>query len=232
MTEETINTPQPVEAAPVEQKNTECKSKLPLWLIILNGALLLGVAALFVLFFMSKPSNKPGNTNSDTQNLTFAFINTDSIWSLYPFVVDMNAELAAYEKNLQDQYSGRMAAFEKEYNDYLKKGTSGQLSLDEQKKTEEKLAKKQQELTALDADLTKQLMAEKEKRNMEVHDTIVSYIARYNKSKNYSFIFERSYGGTLLYANPAFEITNDILKGLNEEYPKVKENRQKQKSAN
>jgi outer membrane protein len=103
---------------------------------------------------------------------------------------------------------------------------------DEQKKTEEKLAKKQQDLTALDTELTQQLMAEKETRNMEVHDTIVSFIARFNKTKNYTFIFERSYGGTLLYANPSLDITDEIMKGLSDEYGKIKENRQKQPQAN
>ena len=63
---------------------------------------------------------------------------------------------------------------------------------------------------------------------MEVHDTIVSFISRFNKMKNYTFIFERSYGGTLLYADPSLEITDEILKGLNGEYEKFAAIRKKQ----
>jgi outer membrane protein len=232
MTEEIQNVQQPEATVPAEPKPSACKNKLSKWLIGMNAALLLAVIAIFVLHFKNSCGKNAGPVNNGTQNTTFAFINTDTVWSRYQFVEDVKGELAELEKNLQSQYSGRMSAFEKEYNDYLKKGTSGQLSLDEQKKTEEKLAKKQQELTALDGELTQQLMAEKEKRNMEVHDTIVSYIARFNKSKSYTFIFERSYGGTLLYADPALDITDEIMKGLSDEYGKIKENRQKQPQAN
>jgi outer membrane protein len=232
MTEEIQNAQQPEATVPAEPKPSACKNKLSKWLIGMNAVLLLAVATLFVFHFKSNCCKNTGSVNNSTQNTTFAFINTDTIWSRYQFVEDVKNELAALEKNLQSQYSGRMSAFEKEYNDYLKKGTSGQLSLEEQKKTEEKLAKKQQELTALDTELTQQLMAEKETRNMEVHDTIVSFIARFNKTKNYTFIFERSYGGTLLYANPSLDITDEIMKGLSDEYGKINENRQKQPQAN
>lgn len=228
MTEEILNAPQPESTVPAEPAPSAPKNKIALWLIVVIALLFIGVAALFVLHFTGKTNNKAGTVNTGNQNITFAFINTDTIYSQYDFAKDVQAELAAFEKQLQEQYKGRMAAFEKEYNDYLKKGTSGQLSLDEQKKTEEKLGRKQQELSTLDAELSQQLMAEKEKRNVEVHDTIVSFIHRFNKTKNYTFIFERSYGGTLLYADPSLEITDEIMKGLNEEYVKFKETRQKQ----
>jgi len=147
----------------------------------------------------------------------------------YDFVLDVQVDLANYEKELQNQYVSSAKAFEKEYNDYIKRATANLLTLEQQKKTEEKLALKQQSIQELEAKLSVQLQEEKLKRNMEVHDTIVNNIARYNKNKNYTFIFEKSYGGGLLFVNEAFDITNDILTSLNKEYEVILEAKEKEK---
>ncbi|HQI70144.1 MAG TPA: OmpH family outer membrane protein, partial [Bacteroidales bacterium] len=114
--------------------------------------------------------------------------------------------------------------FEKEYNDYIKRATAGLLTLDQQKKKEEELSKEQMAIQELESNLAMQLQEEKLKRNMEVHDTIVNTIARYNKTKNFTFIFEKSYGGGLLFVNQALDITDDILSMLNKEYEKKSAN--------
>lgn len=180
-------------------------------------AIILALAALVIAFSGGKSSSKQENAVAPG-NLSFAWVNTDTIWEKYNFVTDVKAELATYEKNLQDQYAASVSAFQKEYDAYIKKASAYQLSLEEQKKTEEKLAQKQQGLQELDAKLSQQLMDAKTARNMEVHDSIVNFIARFNKDKKYNFILERSYGGGLLYADSTMDITNEIIKGLNKEY--------------
>lgn len=192
--------------------------------LFFNMLFIAGFAVMLILYFASM-RNAPRNIvtgNAGVSDMKIAYVNTDSVWEQYDFVVDVKLQLAEYEKSLQDQYNSSVAAFQKEYNDYLKKGTAGMLTLDEQKKTEEKLAQKQQALAELDQKLTAQLMEEKEIRNREVHDSIVNYIARFNKTHNYSIIFEKSYGGGLLFVNDSLEITPEITRGLNEEYKKFK----------
>ncbi|MCK9613239.1 MAG: OmpH family outer membrane protein [Bacteroidales bacterium] len=177
-----------------------------------------GVIALFILFFTQKNETAADNAQKKVDNATFAFVNTDTIWSEYDFVLDVQVDLVNLEKIYQNQYTTAVSKFQKEYEEYIKKGTAGMLSLNEQKKTEEYLAKKQQDIQEMEAQLSQQLLEEKSKKNQEVHDTIVHFITRYNKSKNYTFIYEKSFGGGLLYANPALDITKDILTGLNKEY--------------
>lgn len=189
-------------------------------------SLLIALTALVVVFTSGK-NNKSNVVQSNPDGkITIAWVNTDTIWEQYDFVTDVKAELAKYEQNLQTQYTNSLAAFQNEYNDYIKKASAYQLSLDEQKKTEEKLAKKQQTLQEMDAKLSQQLIDEKTARNMEVHDTIVSYIARFNKNKQHTFIMERSYGGGILWADSTLEITNTVVKGLNEEYKATQKRKQ------
>jgi outer membrane protein len=183
----------------------------------LNIIAIIGVIVLFVLFF-NKPKNPRSTPPKSLDKITYAFVNTDSIMSNYDFVLDVQVDLAKYEKILQNQYTTAATAFKKDYDDYIKRASAGLLTLDQQKRKEEELGQRQQQIAEMEQNLGMQLQEEKLKRNMEVHDTIVNYIARYNQTKDYTFIFDKSYGGALLYANPALDITPEIQKGLNEEY--------------
>ena len=41
----------------------------------------------------------------------------------------------------------------------------------------------------------------------------------YNRDKGYSFIFSYSFGGNLMYGDEAYNITQEIIRGINEAYP-------------
>jgi outer membrane protein len=183
----------------------------------LNIIAIIGVIVLFVLFF-TKSKNPKNTPPKSLDKISYAFVNTDSIMAHYDFVLDVQVDLAKYEKILQNQYTTAAAAFKKDYDDYIKRASAGLLTLDQQKRKEEELGERQQQIAEMEQNLSMQLQEEKLKRNMEVHDTIVNHIGRYNQTKDYTFIFDQSYGGALLYANPALDITPEILKGLNEEY--------------
>lgn len=220
MEESTETTPSVTETKTVKQDNRV--------MITLSAALIgifLSLVSLVIAFSGMRATESSPATAAKSGNLSFAWVNTDTIWEQYNFVTDVKAELATYEKNLQDNYTARVTAFQNEYNAYVKKASAYQLSLDEQKKTEEKLAMKQQELQELDAKLSQTLLDEKTARNMEVHDSIVNFIARYNKDKKYTFILERSYSGSLLWADASLDITGDIVKGLNKEYKTFKKDK-------
>lgn len=60
---------------------------------------------------------------------------------------------------------------------------------------------------------------EKEQILLEgIYNKINDFIKRYGKEKGYKVIIGTSVSGTLLYADDAIDITEDIIKELNEEY--------------
>ena len=52
----------------------------------------------------------------------------------------------------------------------------------------------------------------------KIHD----YLKQYNKDKHYDYILGFQRGGGILYAQTELDITQEILKGMNEEYYKAK----------
>ena len=52
-----------------------------------------------------------------------------------------------------------------------------------------------------------------------IQDSIESYIKIYNAQKGYDAILMKA---ATLYINPALDVTDEVVKGLNERYNKVK----------
>ena len=66
--------------------------------------------------------------------------------------------------------------------------------------------------------LTNELAAENQKNGLQLRDSINSFLKIYNKDKGYSLILSNTGFDNLLYADPAYNITNEIVEGLNKRY--------------
>ena len=73
------------------------------------------------------------------------------------------------------------------------------------------------ELRTLADRLQNEFAMEQARINDEARDSIQSFLKRYNKTKKYDYVMVKA-GDNLLVANPKFNITNDIVKGLNKRY--------------
>jgi outer membrane protein len=191
--------------------------------MIFNIILLLGLVALYVLFFMNK--SKPKDTINHVpvsikSNISIAYINTDSIMENYEFAKDMKKEIEDYQVKLEGEYKAKIAAFKNEYDTYLKTGAS--LKLSEQKKKEEELTIKQNSMLGLKEEMGNQIMKRQQAISTRLLDTIFAYINRFNEKPKYTYILKKSSDHGILFANDSLEITKDILKGLNQEYKKFK----------
>ena len=66
--------------------------------------------------------------------------------------------------------------------------------------------------------LTNELQMENQKNSLQLRDSINSFLKIYNKDKGYSLIISNTGFDNLLYADPAFNITDEIVEGLNARY--------------
>ena len=72
----------------------------------------------------------------------------------------------------------------------------------------------------LEEKLTKEYQTENSKRSQALQDEIIAYINEYNIIRKYDAILYKSAG---LVFNPALDITDEIIVGLNEKYVKPQE---------
>ena len=79
------------------------------------------------------------------------------------------------------------------------------------------LRKQDADLQALQQRLGSEFQAETEKFNKALRDSIQHYLAAYNKDKKYALILSKA-GDNILYADKAYDITNEVIAGLNKAY--------------
>lgn len=82
------------------------------------------------------------------------------------------------------------------------------------------LQKQDADLRELQQRLGSEFQAETEKFNKALRDSIQHYLAVYNKDKKYSLILSKA-GDNILYADKAYDITNEVIAGLNKAYKPV-----------
>lgn len=211
-----------------EQKKEEkpkccnCKSWITLVLATLS---FIGVIILLVMTFCCK--NDSPNTSKakivQSGNLKIAYVNTDTIMAKYQYAKDLEKGLAAYQSQLESQYQSAGAKLKADYDNFLKTGEK--LTRAQQEQKQQQLQQQYNNLPQLQQQMMKKLQDKQASDNKKLINTVYAFIKQYNqKHSKYNIIFARSYvSSPVLYADDGFNITDEIVKGLNEEYKKVKE---------
>jgi outer membrane protein len=78
--------------------------------------------------------------------------------------------------------------------------------------------RRQQELQELDGKLSQQIMEVQQKMSEQLRDTINAFLKEYNKDKKYEIIISNTASDNILYADKAYDITNEVIAGLNKSY--------------
>ncbi len=172
-----------------------------------------------------------GNTEAsqvDTDSLrqvssgAIAYVQMDSLLSGYDMAVELNAAFQAkYEKAERDMTT-RGNSLQKEMMDYQDKVQKGLLLRSQMAEQEEALTKKQQNLVSYRDRLLGELDEEQRVMNNKIFYAITDYLKEYNADYRYSMIITTSAQGPVLAADPALDITKEVLAELNRRYAKEK----------
>ena len=138
--------------------------------------------------------------------------------SQYQLYKDYSEVLTRKGNNIQKTLAQKQRALESHAAAVQKKYESnGFTTRDEVERAQASIQKEQNELAELADRLQNEFAMEQARINDEARDSIQSFLKRYNKTKKYDYVLVKA-GDNLLIANPQFNITNDIVKGLNKRY--------------
>ena len=188
---------------------------------ILNGFMALAFGLMF--------AQCAGNNNAapaaaatgaaGASNMKIAFVEIDSLLSKYHFCNDVNEEMLKKEENIRTTLNEKGKKLEKQAAEFQRKyENNGFVSPERAQQEYQRIQKQQQELQELQQKLTNELAAENQKNTLELRDSINAFLKVYNQEKGYDLIISNSGFDNLLYGNPAYNITNEIVEGLNARY--------------
>jgi outer membrane protein len=193
-------------------------------LLIWNTILSLVAGYLLIMHFSSgkksggnKTSGKENSVN--TGQFRMAYFEMDSLAANFDLVKEVKSELTKKEdeinreienlgKNIQQKY--------KYYQDQMQAGSMTQAQVDaaseEMKKLDDNMKLRKGQLDQEYNDLMV-------RRQNDIKTKIEAFLKEYNKTRNYSYII--SYEQGLFYLkDTAYNITADVVKGLNQLYKK------------
>ncbi len=151
------------------------------------------------------------------------YIQMDSLVNQYDMFNDLTSELESKAQLIQEDLEKKGRAFESEAKDFETKVTKGLLTRTQAEQQQQRLLEKQQSLNALSQQKQMEMAEEEAVLYRKVMDGIKTYLNNYNQTKGYALIITTSGAtNTVIVGNPSLDITNDVLKGLNEEYVKSK----------
>lgn len=146
-----------------------------------------------------------------------AFVEVDSIMTRYEFCKEYSKILEQKGTNIQKTLAGKQQQLQTAAANFQQKLQQNAYTREQAENVQAGLQKQNNDLQALNQRLSNEFQAETEKFNKALHDSLQNYLALYNKDKKYSMIFAKQ-GDNLLYADKAYDITNEVVAGLNKMY--------------
>ena len=150
-------------------------------------------------------------------DMKIAYVEVDSIMSQYKFCKEYSLILQKKGQNIQNTLAQKQQALRAAAANFQQKVQQNAYTREQAEGVNASLQKQNNDLQMLNQRLSAEFQNETDQFNKALRDSIQHYLASYNKDKKYSIIFSKQ-GDNLLYADKAYDITNDIIAGLNKAY--------------
>ncbi|HEX7902509.1 MAG TPA: OmpH family outer membrane protein [Chitinophagaceae bacterium] len=198
------------------------KKGLLIWNIVLT--LLVGFL-LFSYFGIQKNGLSVGKTvHTDTttapnRDFRIAYFDMDSVEANFEMVKDKKAELSKKEDLINVELDRMGKNFQQKYNYYQGQAQSGAMTQAQQEAAGQELKSLEDKIKNSKASMEQDYQDLVLRVNKEMKSAIENYLLEYNRTKGYSYIFANE-SGLFYYRDTTYNITNDVVKGLNISYRK------------
>ena len=195
-------------------------------LLILNIILLVAVGVLFFLFFNGKDKSttntitrSPSDTAAKWQRIPVAYFDMDSVEANFSLFKQMQTEVVKREAGINDTINQMRKAFQNYYQKLQAQGAS--LSQRQRDSLGNELAQMDMEIKNRASELNQNYQAYYMSKQQEIVTLIKNYCKEFNKDRRYSYIIARE-PGLFYYTDTTYNVTSELLKGLNAFYAKKK----------
>lgn len=166
-------------------------------------------------------SKNETTTTPASDNQKVAYVEIDSIMSQYTYWKDVTKIIKAKEANIQRTLAGKQKAIQAAAANFQQNVQANKYTQIQAQQIQASIQKQAQDADALQQRLGAEYQNEVAKYNKALSDSVYNYLKEYNKDKKFAIILAKS-GDNILYADPAYNITDDVIKGMNQAYKGMK----------
>ncbi|MBH2003294.1 MAG: OmpH family outer membrane protein [Sphingobacteriia bacterium] len=185
-----------------------------------NVVIALAVAVLFYFQFSGKKSAAATDSASKAApagSFRIAYFESDSIQNNFEYFKEIKRTLEVKDQANSKQLNELKTVFTNKYQDLQRSAQS--LSQAELANKQQELEQMQRTYQGKEQMMAQEMQDESFKKLQDVKKKIETYLTEYNKDKGYAFIFS-SAPEFMYLKDTAYNITDDVVKGLNKLYPK------------
>jgi len=181
-----------------------------------------------VISMMASCNQQPSKMDSEnaegeeSTGLRIAYVEVDSLINNYEYAKVMNDSLEKMSANATSVLNNKDKELERSYNSIQTKLQNNGFTSEQQYKTAvAAFESERNNRVALEARLSNELMQKQADFTKTLHDSVNSFLEIYNKDKKYDIILRTGMANeVILYADKKFDITQDVINGLNQRYKK------------
>ena len=158
------------------------------------------------------------SAGESTGNVKIAYVEVDSLMTQYEFCKEFTLILQKESTNARNTLNQKGQALQNAAANFQQKlQNNGFTSREQAESQQAAIQRQQQSLQELQARLENELANHTNKYNEGLRDSLKHFLDAYNKDKKYDLILTKQ-GDNILYAAKRFDITNDVINGLNKRY--------------
>lgn len=154
-------------------------------------------------------------------SVKIAYVEVDSIMSQYKFCKEYSLILQKKSQNIENTLAAKQNSLQAAAAKFQQDVQNNKYTQQQAEAVQANLQKQGADLQALQQRLGAEFQNETNTFNKALRDSIQHYLAAYNKDKKYCLILSKA-GDNILYADKAYDITNEVIAGLNKAYKPAK----------
>lgn len=150
--------------------------------------------------------------------MKIAYVEVDSLMTQYNFAKDYSVTLQKKSNNARNTLTQKGNQLQAAVNNFQQKlQNNGFQSREQATSVQAAIERQQRDLQELQARLETELATETQKFNEALRDSLNNFLTSYNNDKKYDLILSKA-GDNILFANRKYDITQDVINGLNKRY--------------
>ena len=184
---------------------------------VLNIILLVAVGVLYFLFFKGDKSAsttlKAGPKDTSGSASSIAYFNMDSVESQYIEIKNLREQLKSDEQVLVNELDGLKRDYTKRMQELQAQAKT--MTQEQGEAAQAEIYKKEQTIRQKEAENGQALQVKQFNMVQQINKKIEEFLKSYNSQGKYAYIFSHSPGDFIYYKDSVYNITNDIVNGLN-----------------
>jgi outer membrane protein len=190
---------------------------------ILSVLALVLIGVLFYLHFVpgnNHPKVSVAPDKNAANSFAVAYFDIDSLQEHYEYFKDVSGDIKKKESSMNAELNDLTNKYQRTIRKWQEKGNN--ITQSEGEAAQREVGLLQQQYQQRKGELEQEMQKLQVDRMTELRKQVEGFLKEYNKSKKYAYILSYEPGFIIYYKDSAYNITGDLINGLNTQYKEKK----------